>query len=172
MPNDPAPAPQSGAYERFAALVARLLCVLVALAVGILVIPVSLQIFSRYTAIIPHYIWTEELARFLLVWMIMIGAMLGVREQSHFVVDVWPELSGRPKALLDLFANLCVGVFAFVLLWWGWEFTDFAWFRISELAELPLWLIHIAWPISGAVWLLFLVGPIAGNLRVLFAGGR
>jgi hypothetical protein len=35
---------------------------------------------SRYTALIPAYIWTEEMARFLFIWMIMIGAMIGVRE--------------------------------------------------------------------------------------------
>jgi TRAP-type C4-dicarboxylate transport system permease small subunit len=171
VPRTPEPAPRRrGAYDLLAATLARILCVLVALAVGILVIPVSLQVFSRYTALIPHYIWTEEMARFLLVWMIMLGAMLGVREGGHFVVDVWPELGPRPKATLDLFANLCVGAFALVLLWWGWEFTDFAWFRISELAELPLWLIHIAWPISGAVWLVFLAGPIAASIRTLATG--
>ena len=48
--------------------------------VGLLVIPVSLQIFSRYTELIPSYIWTEEMARFLFIWTIMIGAMIGVRE--------------------------------------------------------------------------------------------
>jgi TRAP-type C4-dicarboxylate transport system permease small subunit len=171
MSSTPGPAPgRTGPYARLTAILTRVLCVLLALAVGILVIPVSLQIFSRFTALIPHYIWTEEMARFLLVWMIMLGAMLGVREGNHFVVDVWPDLPPRGKAALDLFANLCVGVFAVVLLFWGWEFTDFAWFRISELAELPLWLIHIAWPISGAVWLLFLAGPIVANIRTLVTG--
>ena len=68
------------------------------IAVAILVLPVALQIFSRFTSLIPHYIWTEELARFLLVWTVMIGAMIGVRESSHFEVDVWPILSGRPEA--------------------------------------------------------------------------
>jgi TRAP-type C4-dicarboxylate transport system permease small subunit len=146
----------------------RLLMLLVATAVGVLVIPVTLQIVSRYTAIIPHYIWTEELARFLLVWMIMLGAMLGVRENAHFVVDVWPELPPRRRALLDLVSDVCMFAFAFVLLVWGIEFTDFAWFRISELAELPLWLIHIAWPITGAVWVLFLIEKLRGHLRILF----
>lgn len=168
-PSPPAPK-RRGAYERLAGTLARLLAVLVALAVGILVVPVSLQVFSRYTALIPHYIWTEEMARFLLIWMIMLGAMLGVREGGHFVVDVWPALAPRPKAALDLFGNLCMALFAMVLLWWGWEFTEFAWFRISELAELPLWLIHIAWPVSGAVWLLFLAGPIARDIRTLVTG--
>ena len=38
----------------------------------------------------------------------------------------------------------------------GVEFTRFAWYRISELAELPLWLIHIAWPLAGVTWIIFL----------------
>src|SRR5205807_3985807 len=64
---------------------------------GILVIPVTLQIISRYTPLIPSYIWTEEMARFLFVWTIMIGAMVGVREAQHFEVDVWPNLSRRSE---------------------------------------------------------------------------
>ena len=66
---------------------------LLAISLGILVIPVALQIFSRFTALIPHYIWTEEMARFLFVWTIMVGAMIGVRESTHFEVDLWPRLS-------------------------------------------------------------------------------
>lgn len=149
---------------------ATLLKGLLALAVLALVFPVTLQIVSRYTAIIPHYIWTEEMARFLLVWMVMLGAMLGVRERGHFVVDVWPQLSPRAAAALDILANLFVTGFGIVLFWYGIEFTDFAWFRISEMAELPLWLIHIAWPITGFVWLMFLAERIAADIRTLRGG--
>ena len=126
------------------------------IAVAILVLPVALQIFSRFTSLIPHYIWTEELARFLLVWTVMIGAMIGVRESSHFEVDVWPILSGRPEAAIRLVARFGVLLIALVFVWSGIEFTRFAWYRTSELADLPLWLIHIAWPIAGFTWLIFL----------------
>ena len=96
------------------------------------------------------------MARFLFVWTIMIGAMLGVRESTHFEVDVWPRLSRRVEAAVRLVARLGVLVVALVFVWSGIEFTRFAWYRISELAELPLWLIHIAWPITGFTWLVFL----------------
>ena len=43
----------------------------------------------------------------------------------------------------------------FVFLWAGWEFTRFAWNRVSELADLPLWMIHIAWPVTGLTWFAF-----------------
>ena len=145
----------------------KLLAGLLALSVAILIIPVSLQIFSRYTDLIPSYIWTEEMARFLFIWMIMIGAMLGVREGTHFEVDLWPRMGARATALLNLVSGVFVLVFAFVFLWWGIEFTRFAWNRFSELAELPLWLIHLPWPLTGLTWLVFGGERMVDNARVL-----
>jgi TRAP-type transport system small permease protein len=134
---------------------AGVILLLLIVSVAVLVIPVTLQIFSRYTSFIPSYIWTEEMARFCLVYSVMLGAMLAVREGTHFTVDVFPRLSPRHEAMVELLSGCFILLFAFVFLWWGWEFTEFAIYRISELAELPLWLIHMAWPIAGAVWLLF-----------------
>ena len=79
----------------------RLLTWLMVATVAILIVPVSLQIVSRYTQLIPSYIWTEELSRFLFIWMIMLGAMIGIHEGTHFEVDVWPELGRRGNALLQ-----------------------------------------------------------------------
>jgi TRAP-type C4-dicarboxylate transport system permease small subunit len=146
---------------------ARLLSSLLAASVAILVIPVSLQIFSRYTELIPSYIWTEEMARFFFVWSVMIGAMVGIREGTHFVVDLWPSMSPRPQAALRLVAALLVLVFAGAFLWWGMEFTRFAFNRISELAELPLWYIHVAWPLAGATWIVFLGEQMWDDARLL-----
>jgi len=134
---------------------ARLLNWLLVLSVGVLIIPVSIQIFSRYTELIPAYIWTEEMARFLFIWMVMIGAMIGVREGAHFEVDVWPTLGARANAALQLASGFFILVFALVFVWAGWDFTRFAWNRVSELADLPLWTIHVAWPLTGLTWLVF-----------------
>src|SRR5574339_27889 len=95
-------------YKRVTAAYSRLLSWLLVASVAIIVIPVSLQIFSRYTELIPSYIWTEEMARFLFVWMVMIGAMVGVREGSHFEVDVWPRLGPRAAAALGLLSGVFV----------------------------------------------------------------
>ena len=148
-----------------------LLSWLLVLSVAILIFPVSLQIFSRYTALIPSYIWTEELARFCFIWSIMLGAMVGIREGTHFVVDLWPPLNARAQAAIRLLASVFVLVFAVVFLWWGIDFTRFAFNRISELAELPLWMIHIAWPMAGLTWMLFLAERIHEDLRVLLGRG-
>ena len=159
----------AGAWRRFTAAFARLLEWLLIATVATLVVPVTMQIVSRYTGLIPPYIWTEELARFVFIWMIMIGAMLGVREMSHFNVDMWNRLTPRGEALLNLVTQLATLAFALVFVFSGIEFTRFAIFRISELAELPLWVIHVAWPLTGLAWIVFLGEQFVDNARILFA---
>ncbi|MFL5031423.1 MAG: TRAP transporter small permease [Xanthobacteraceae bacterium] len=147
----------------------RLLTWLMVASVAALVIPVSLQIVSRYTALIPSYIWTEEMSRFLFIWMVMLGAMIGIREGTHFEVDIWPELGRRANAALRIASHLFVLVFALVFLYWGVKFVQFGWYQESELAELPMPFIFIAWPLAGATWLLFLGEAFLDNFRVLAA---
>jgi TRAP-type C4-dicarboxylate transport system permease small subunit len=159
--------PNRSLWRRATAAYAKLLEVMLALCVGILVIPVTLQIISRYTPLIPSYIWTEEMARFLFVWTIMIGAMVGIRESQHFEVDVWPDLSRRSEAMVRILARIGVLAMAVVFVWAGIEFTRFAWNRTSELADLPLWLIHVAWPVAGVTWIVFAGEQILDEMRVL-----
>jgi TRAP-type C4-dicarboxylate transport system permease small subunit len=158
------------AWRQFTALYAELLSWLLVFSVGILVIPVSLQIFSRYTDLIPSYIWTEEMARFLFIWTIMIGAMIGVRESTHFEVDVWPQVSPRVEAFAKLLGRLGILATAIIFVWAGIEFTKFAWRRTSELADLPLWLIHVAWPAAGVTWIVFLGQQFVDDLKIIFGG--
>jgi TRAP-type transport system small permease protein len=159
-------------WRRVTTAYAKLLEILLAACVGILVIPVTLQIISRYTPLIPSYIWTEEMARFLFIWTIMIGAMVGIREAQHFEIDVWPELSRRGEAALRIVARVGVLALALVFLWAGGEFTRFAWNRTSELADLPLWMIHVAWPVAGVTWIVFAGEQIVDEARILVGAER
>src|ERR1044071_10435754 len=117
------------AWRRLTWAYAQFLSGLLAVTVGLLVIPVSLQIFSRYTELIPSYIWTEEMARFMFIWTIMIGAMIGVRESTHFDVDVWPKVTPRVEAFARLLGRIGVLVVAVIFVTAGIEFTRFAWKR-------------------------------------------
>jgi len=146
----------------------RLLDWLLAATVGILIVPVTLQIIARFTELIPHWIWTEEMARFLFIWMVMLGAMVGVRDASHFECDVWPELKPRANALLRIVSNVFVLVFALIFIWYGVKFVQFGWYQESELAELPMPFIFIAWPLTGATWLVFLGEIFYDNVYTVF----
>ena len=156
--------------RKFILAYGRLLDVLLVTTVAILIIPVSLQIFARFTALIPSYIWTEEMARFFFIWMIMIGSMVGIRDGAHFDVDLWPELKPRANALLRTVTHVFVLLFALVFIWYGIKFVQFGWSQNSELAELPMPLIFAAWPLAGITWVAFLGERVLADLRVLGTG--
>jgi TRAP-type C4-dicarboxylate transport system permease small subunit len=143
--------------QKILSLIDRLLHFLLITTVILLIIPVSLQIFSRFTEVIPRYMWTEEMSRFFFVWLIMLGATLGVRERLHFDVDFLPELSSRATHVLLRLSQTAMLIFSGVVLYWGIEFTQFGWNQTSELADMPMWWIFVAWPIAGFLWIVFLV---------------
>jgi TRAP-type C4-dicarboxylate transport system permease small subunit len=153
--------------RRLLGLYHRLLTWLMVGTVAVLIVPVTLQIISRHTDLLPTWIWTEELSRFLFIWMVMLGAMIGVREGTHFEVDVWPTLGPGANALLKIVSQVFVLAFALVFVWWGWDFVRFGWNQTSELADLPMIYIFLAWPVAGVSWLFFLGESFYDNLRVL-----
>ena len=110
------------------------------------------------------------MARFLFIWMVMLGAMIGVRDGSHFDCDVWPELKPRANALLRIVSTVFVLVFALVFVWYGINFVQFGWDQTSELADMPMAWIFIAWPLTGVTWLLFGFERILADIRIVRYG--
>ena len=156
--------------RKFIARYYRLLDVLLVFTVAILIVPVTLQMISRFTALIPAWIWTEEMARFLFIWMVMLGAMIGVRDGTHFDVDVWPELKPRANAMLHVVSMVFVLLFALVFVWYGVKFVQFGWNQTSELADMPMTYIFISWPLTGLTWLLFGFERLRDYLRIVIDG--
>ncbi len=143
----------------------RLLQFLLASLMGLLIVPVTMQILSRYTGLIPRYIWTEEIARFCFIWIILIGAMIAVRDRTHFTVDLLPSAkTPRGDALARLFVDAMVVLVAIIFIVWGWPLVKFGLMQESEIAELPMVTIYIAWPIAGVTWILFLAENLVENI--------
>jgi TRAP-type C4-dicarboxylate transport system permease small subunit len=140
------------------------------LALGVLIagllLPVTAQILSRFTTFVPRYIWTEEIARFCFVWMIMVGAMCAVRDGTHFDLEVLPE-SSNPKieAAKRIFVHIMVLIVALIFMWYGWRFMLFGWYQRSEIAALPMNWIFVAWPLTGIVTGLFVIEKIVKEIN-------
>jgi TRAP-type transport system small permease protein len=140
----------------------RLLQVVLTLLIAILIVPVAMQITSRYFDFVPRYIWTEEIARFAFIWIIMVGAAIAVRDGTHFDVDLLPEAKSRLGRLVSrMIVNLAILLAAIIFLRWGWDFAVLGSRQRSEIASLPMLSIYIAWPWAGATWLLFVSERIA-----------
>jgi TRAP-type transport system small permease protein len=144
----------------------RLLQVLLTVLMTALLVPVTLQILSRYTGLIPRYIWTEEIARFCFVWIIMIGAMIAVRDGTHFDVDVLPRLSAKVEAGLRLFVHFSMLLASLIFVTYGYQFAKFGSIQQSEISGLPMLTIYIAWPLAGLTWLAFLGEKFREDFRI------
>lgn len=139
----------------------RLLKLLLTVLMFVLVVPVGMQILSRYTGLVPRYIWTEEIARFCFVWIILIGSMIAVRDGSHFDVDLIPRSSSPLRELvIAMLGQAAVLTVALTFLWYGWDFAILGSRQRSEIASLPMLSIYIAWPIAGATWLIFVAEKV------------
>lgn len=150
----------------------RFLQILITILMMVLVIPVTMQILSRYTGLIPRYIWTEEIARFCFVWIVLIGSMIAVRDRSHFDVDLLPTpKTPRGKAVSNLFIHAVMALAALTFVIYGYDFAILGSRQRSEIASLPMLSIYIAWPVAGITWLLFLSEHIAEDWRLLKSDG-
>ncbi|MCA9127192.1 MAG: TRAP transporter small permease [Planctomycetales bacterium] len=146
----------------------KLLKLIAGLLLGLMLIPVCLQIVSRLSIHIPRFIWTEELARFCFVWIVMVGSMIAVREGTHFDVDLFaaPE-TPRKRALSKLTVHAAMAVLALVFSVYGLQFASFGYAQNSEMSGINMLWIHISFPIAGFTWLLFLGERIADNVATL-----
>lgn len=132
--------------------------ILLAVLVGSLVIPVAMQVIARYTGIIPVYLWTEELATFIFIWVVMVGSVLAVWDGTHFDVQVLQD-SSKPLVLLlqRAIVHLGVGAFGFMFAWYGIEYAEFGGRQHSVMMQANLMITHITVPLAGLLWGVFSV---------------
>ena len=143
---------------------------LLTLLIALLIVPVTLQIAARFTDWIPNYIWTEEMSRFCLIWIIMIGASIAVRDGTHFDVDVLPPpKTPAGEAIGRMVVHTAILLVALIFLAFGWRFTQFGYDQSSELTGLNMSLIHVAWPFAGFTWLVFLAEKFYDDIQLLKA---
>lgn len=85
---------------------------IIALLTAILSVIVLLQVVFRYVLNSP-LAWTEEASRFLLIWIVLLGAAIGIKRKSHFTVDIFfkklsPKLQQSLQLALDIFLFILI----------------------------------------------------------------
>ena len=139
--------------------------------IAILIVPVTMQILARFIDFVPNYIWTEEMARFCLIWIIMIGASVAVRDGSHFEVDVLPHpRTPAGVAASRIVVHSAIFLVALIFLAFGWRFAQFGYDQNSELTGINMITIHIAWPVAGFAWVLFTLEKFVDDIQLMRQG--
>ena len=138
-----------------------------------LAIPVAMQVIARYTGIIPVYLWTEELATFIFVWVVMLGSTLAVWERTHFDVQVIPDARSPFLQFLQKALVLSlIAVFALLFVWYGIDYAKFGGNQNSVMMRANLMITHISVPVAGALWALFSLYRLYEAFVIYRATGR
>lgn len=127
---------------------------------------VAVQVFFRY--VLNHSLfWSEELARYLLVWLTFLGASVAYRGKLHPGTDVFfIRMPPAVRRALAIFVHITSIALFGVMIVFGVKFSYFVRLQISPALHLPKWVIFSVIPISGVIFLIhglaFLVDEING----------
>ncbi len=134
--------------------------------ISLLTVSVSVQVFVRYVLQKPLFLWSEELARFVLIWMVFLGIGVGVKNGAHFAMDILPGLLGRRLGTaVRVFADLSMGLILILLVLAGLRFSYFGLFQYSPNLEILMVWVFISLPIGGLLALIYLVERAQRTLR-------
>jgi len=135
----------------------RLLDALMAAALTVMVATISYQVFGRYVlGRAPS--WTEELTRFLLVWMTMLGSAASLRHGGHITVTFLVErLNPFWQAVCLVIRDVFLVAAAGIFMYFGTKFAMLNGAQESAALEIPMMLPYAALPACG-VLILLIVG--------------
>lgn len=158
--------------NRAKALVDRVLGTLLVGLMGAAVLNVLWQVFSRYVLGAPSS-FTQEIARFLLIWVGVLGAGYGVGQHDHLALEILPErLEGRAQAGLRICIQGCILAFAVGALIVGGGrlvYVQLALGQTSASLDIPIGYVYLVLPLSGLVMGFYTLCHVRRALR-LFQG--
>lgn len=121
---------------------------------AIMVINVLWQVFTRFIMNSPSS-FTDELARYLLIWVALLGASYATGQKLHLSIDILPSKAGlKMQKYLFITINLLVASFAFFIMVIGGlnlVYITYSLEQYSAALEISLAFIYIVIPISGAL---------------------
>jgi TRAP-type C4-dicarboxylate transport system permease small subunit len=137
---------------------------------GFAVLNVLWQVFTRYVLQSPSA-YTDELSRYLLIWVGLLGASYAAGARMHLAIDLLPNrLSGRAQHALALVIDLLVFIFAFlVMLFGGFRLVALTLMleQTSAALRIPLGYVYLALPLSGALIMFYAALFLMDHVRVL-----
>lgn len=122
--------------------------------ISILSVVVFLQVFFRYVLNDP-LAWSEELARFLSIWLVYVSAAIVLRDDAHMSMDYFVKLlSPRLQVAVDILGKLIISAFLFVGIKESFKIIGITMSQLSPSLDIPMGLIYLALPTSFSLMVL------------------
>lgn len=142
---------------------------LVALMV-LMVLAVLWQVFSRYVMNSPSSV-TEELSRYLFIWIGILGAAYAAGQQTHISIDILhPKLNDMNRMRLRIFINILIIFFSLSVLVIGGAnlvYVNYDLGQYSAALNIPVSFVYLVAPISGILVIFYKVNEIIHSKKYL-----
>ncbi|MEK6154839.1 TRAP transporter small permease [Flavobacteriaceae bacterium 3-367] len=130
---------------------------------SLMVLNVLWQVFSRYILGAPSS-FTDELSRYLMIWLGILGAAYVSGQNAHVAIDFLPKkLNTKKQRKLRRLVTVIVMSFAFFALVIGGfrlVYLTFILEQYSPALKLPLALVYLVMPLSGMLIMYYKISDI------------
>ena len=144
----------------------RILGYFLSLIMGVMVLNVLWQVFSRFVLISPSS-FTDELARYLMIWLSILGAAYVSGKRMHVAIDILPtKLNKENQDKLKTVINIIVIIFCFTTFVIGGSrlvYITYTLEQFSPALQIPLALVYVVIPISGLIIIFYKLLDILNN---------
>ncbi len=114
----------------------------------LLCIVVFLQVFFRYVVNKP-LAWSEELARFLSIYLVYIASSVVLRDDSHMSMDYVVQLLPiKARVFIDILGKVIISSFLILAIVKSLTLVRVAFTQLSPSLDIPMGIIYAALPIS------------------------
>lgn len=128
------------------------------------------QVLLRYVIQIP-FMWSEEFTRFLFIWLVWVGAVLGIPRGAHMVIDTFRDRFFGTKAIVvKLIMQLFSLVFLLVVIIKGWSLAQSMTYEYHITFPVSVKYTYLASAVCGALMFYYLVLELWTTLRELRNG--
>ena len=136
----------------------------------LIVLAVLWQVFSRYILNSPSS-YTEEIARFLLIWIGILGAAYASGQQQHLAINILsPKLSPQSRIRLNIGINVLIILFCLLVFIIGGSnlvYMNYDLGQTSAALDLPLSVVYMVVPLSGALIIIYKINEIVHSKKYL-----
>lgn len=124
----------------------------------VMVITVSWQVISRYGLRSPSSL-TEEIARFQLIWLGLLGSAYTFRKRMHVGIDIMvARLKGRSRKVIETISLSACILFALTILIMGGVQLMLLTHELDQTAAATGWRMSAVYsviPLSGFIWVIY-----------------
>lgn len=130
---------------------------------GLMVISVLWQVVARYILVTPSS-FTEELSRFLFIWIGVLGTAYASGKRTHLAITILPQkLNATKRRILNILINILIALFALTIMIIGGAnlvYVNYSLGQVSAALNLPLSVVYSIVPLSGALIVYFKIHEI------------